>query len=122
MTPQEKAANVALLAERAMGWSDDGPYPHWVLGFVIRSAPQGATEWDPYTSIADAMEMLDRFGVWDLSSDDGELTCRLLVPGFDTRHHVAASTKEAICAACLEWAKAQPPAPEQVQGRVEGSK
>lgn len=141
MTPEEKAANVALLARVVMQARITHPSPGHVgaympsghlsekdklfgrlhslevIGeYVALSRWEGMGNvhvWDPYTSIADAMEMLDKFeqheviragrhgtaGTWFL--------CRIFWPGKAVISCEAPSRLGAICAACLEWAQVQ---------------
>lgn len=102
MTPEQKAENIALLAPAVMGWTTVNGYIR-----VIKGETGFELRWDPYTNNDDAMGMLNRFhhdvaltkitGVWH---------CKL--PGSPKYFYGhGESICEAICAACLEWARAQ---------------
>lgn len=137
MTPEEKAANVALLARVVMKWpeyetiQDPQPdYEYFVVLYslestlgdseepgavhVVRPSGPAFTQWNPYTSVADAMEMLDRFPEVKLRKIHDMWHCTVfkdwIIIGTEMRgyfHGDDPDTKDAICAACLEWARAQ---------------
>ena len=113
MTHEEKAANVVLLAERVMGYTEVGTMDD--LGLANYRLVNGQVMpgnrigfWDPYTNIGDAMEMLRRFGEIRLEKIQpfGTWICYIF-DGKGARAPGHTTELEAICAACLEWALAQ---------------
>jgi len=123
VTLEQKAANVALLARVVMGWplhewEERGKF--WICRICSRSVldweksplgpcpPEGhLDDWDPYVSIADAMEVLDRCEWFDLEKRI-PYVCDIWVSGRVARFHGEGQTiQDAICSACLEWARAQ---------------
>ena len=120
MTPEQKAANLALLAEKVMGWQvvcltdpRGGEHPRLVENVYgewwLLSYGEPTRQWDPYASIADAMEMLDRFPNWDIAKVGKRFIIRIWgeVSGLAFQEKVDCKLQEAICAACLDWARAQ---------------
>lgn len=112
MTAEEKAANVALLARVVMGWviAEDLEQLQSSSGSWTISVPKEGRPWDPYTSIADAMKMLDTFAEYSLTcmGPTRVHTCNVYreMAGKPYRAN-AAERLSAICAACMEWARAQ---------------
>ena len=110
MTPEEKGANVALLAEKVMRWTleplRDGFRAKLPDGNMLCIGRAGSIlrEWDPYASIADAMEMLEKFR-WTLESTS--IGYYFMLDYEDGPSARSADVREAICAACVEWARAQ---------------
>ena len=126
MTPQQKAENIALLARVVMGWPILTPqevpiakdawwrqYPRAVIYAdgslaLITEIGTGPLHWDPYTSTADALEMLSKFDSWVVRKMQKR-------PGYscDARRNdvncsgYCQTETEAICAACLEWAQGE---------------
>jgi hypothetical protein len=112
MTAEQKAENVALLARMVMKW-DLEPVRE---GFRVRlpdggllflgERPTMLRRWDPYVSIADAMEMLDRLEEYSLDKERVDFYhCEVMRSPYFTGQGDTA--REAICSACLEWARAQ---------------
>lgn len=120
MTTKEKAADIVLLARVVMGWEEvktwteyHAPNPTRVIRFFANSnnnvVAVDGREWDPRTNIAGAMEMLDRFLCWQLCRTvQGSHICRVgsTLAGL-TNFSVCPTILDAICDACLEWARAQ---------------
>ena len=125
MTNEQKAENITLLARVVMGWT----LHDWQsfrsmrkcvkcnicmatsISKLFMFCEHRAAGWDPYTSIADAMEMLDRAHGSRLDKDGPARHSCVLWPDehrsgrrYDGTGH---SLTDAICAACLEWARAQ---------------
>ena len=106
MTPEQKAANIALLARVVMGWTTVNGYIR-----VIKGETGFEVRWDPYTNNDDAMGMLNRFEWWELKHDGAGYYCMIygVTKGTGNTYRVAREKNyfDSICTACLEWAWAQ---------------
>lgn len=111
MTKEEKAENVALLASVVMGWEEPKDFKMFPPSTSAwRQDKQ--TYWNPYASIADAMEMLDKLDGWNgwlakkLSPTEFYVEVYKLPP-LIWKEGRGPTIQDAICAAFLEWARAQ---------------
>ena len=122
MSP-EKTENVALLARVVMGWADHefqdtvSEMQACIRCDLIRTLYTDSQSqlcfsrqgWDPYANTADAMEILGMFRHWLLSRGPDGYSCSVSsVRAVDHDSPVGELTiGDAICTACLEWARAQ---------------
>ena len=112
MTPEQKPENVVLLARAVMGWRPNADFGAYEDGSIAVFSVGGVSRrWDPYTSIADAMGMLDRFEWWELKHDGAGYYCTIygVTKGIGNTYRVARERNyfDSICTACLEWAWVQ---------------